>query len=350
MEERLEHREQLRKKIFRWVITIGIVLLVFLFFRAQRNNLFQLYNYLFKPRTELGHIQITDLSKTAKLKVLTMYKEIIVSQYRQERGFLFSQNEYQIHSIYPGRLDIGFDLTKCEDDWIVTDGDTVIVSLPPVEILNKDAWYIDETKKQTPIEDGSWNNADYNTMAQRANALMRRTCELEDCYKQAETQGFKVVANLFKSFGYQNLKINIKTRDNYKPYHIVDADAAKYANPYQFYTGTDGSSYIHFSNGANLHYKGNFTQEELLSFIDLFNQFTIDEPVRLWNIQKQGSSLSIGMTQEIPYGTTQTAILAQNVDQGRIIRIKNAAAMICPKERISISILDRNGETIRVFN
>ena len=350
MEERLEHREQLRKKIFRWVITIGIVLLVFLFFRAQRNNLFQLYNYLFKPRTELGHIQITDLSKTAKLKVLTIYKEIIVSQYRLERGLLFSQNEFQIHSIYPGRLDIGFNLTKCEDNWIVTEGDTVIVSLPPVEILNKDAWYIDETKKQTPIEDGSWSNADYNIMAQRANALMRRTCELEDCYKQAETQGFKVIANLFKSCGYQNLKINIKTRDNYKPYHIVDTNVAKYVNPYQFYTGTDGGNYIHFKNGANLHYKGNFTQEELLSFIDLFNQLTIDESVRLWNILKQGSSLSIGMTQEVPYGTTQATMLAQNVDQGRIIRIKNAAAMICPKERISISILDRNGETLRVFN
>ena len=277
-------------------------------------------------------------------------KEVIVSQYRQERGFLFSQNEYQIHSIYPGRIDIGFDLTKCEEDWIVTDGDTVIVSLPPVEILNKDAWYIDETKKQTPIEDGTWTTADYNTMAQRANALIKRTCELEDCYKQAETQGFKVVTNLLRSFGYKNLKINIKTRDNYKPYHIMDADAAKYVNSYQFYTGTNGNPYIHFSNGANLHYEGDFTQEELLSFIDLFNQFTIDEPIRLWNIQKRGSTLSIHMTQEVPSGTTPTTVLAQNVDQGRIIRIKNAAATICPNERISISILDRNGETLREFN
>lgn len=350
MEEKLEHREQQRKKIFRWVIAVGIVLLICLFFRAQRNNLFRLYNYLFKPRTEIGHIQITDLSKTAKLKVLSIYKEVIISQYRQERGFLFSQNEYQIHSIYPGRIDIGFDLTKCEDDWIVTDGDTVIVSLPPVEILNKDAWYIDETKKQTPIEDGTWTTADYNTMAQRANALIRRTCELDDCYKQAETQGFKVVTNLLKTFGYNNLKINIKTRDNYKPYHIVDADAAKFVNPYQFYIGTDGNRYIHFSNGANLHYKGNFTQEELLSFIDLFNQYTIEEPIRLWNIQKQGNALSIYMTQEMPYGTTPTTILTQNVDQGRIIQIKNAAAMICPKERISISIQDRNGDTLREFH
>lgn len=350
MEEKLEHREQQRKKIFRWVIAVAIVLMICLFFRAQRNNLFRLYNYLFKPRTELGHIQITDLSKTAKLKVLSIYKEVIISQYRQERGFLFSQNEYQIHSIYPGRIDLGFDLTKCDDDWIVTDGDTVIVSLPPVEILNKDAWYIDETKKQTPIEDGTWTTADYNTMAQRANALIRRTCELEDCYKQAETQGFKVVTNLLKTFGYKNLKINIKTRDNYKPYHIVDADAAKYVNSYQFYIGTNGNHYIHFNNGANLHYKGNFTQEELLSFIDLFNQFTIEEPIRLWNIQKQGGTLSIHMTQEVPYGTTPTTILAQNVDQGRIIMIKNAAAMICPKEQISISILDRNGETLREFH
>jgi len=350
MEEKLEHREQQRKKIFRWVITISIVLMICLFFRAQRNNLFRLYNYLFMPRTEFGHIQITDLSKTAKLKVLSIYKEVIISQYRQERGFLFSQNEYQIHSIYPGRLDIGFDLTKCEDNWIVTDGDTIIVSLPPVEILNKDAWYIDETKKQTPIEDGTWTTADYNMMAQRANALIRRTCELEDCYKQAEIQGFKVVSNLLKTFGYTNLKIDIKPRNNYKPYHIVDADAAKYVNPYQFYTGTNGDHYIHFSNGANLHYAGDFTQEELLSFIYLFNQFTIDEPIRLWNIQKQGSIISIHITQGIPYGAIPTTTLAQDVDQSKIIRIKNAASMICPKKQISISILDRNGETLREFH
>jgi len=351
MEEEYQEYRHKENKFIRWMVSAVIVLALLLFFRTQRDNISRLYDYLFKPRTEVGHIQLSDLSKTSKLKVLSLYKEVIVSQYRKERGLLFySQNESQIHSIYPGRVDIGFDLTKCDDNWLTFEGDTAVVTLPPVEILNKDGWYIDEAKKQTPIEEGTWTADDQNKLALRANALIKRTCELEDCYKQAETQGFKVISNLLRAFGYQNLKIFILTREQYKPYYIIDANTVKYHNSYQFYTDTNGSDYILFSNGAKLNYSGSLNDEELLAFIDMFNQYTIDQPTREWHITKEGNKLNIGITLAVSAGSTQASTAALQADQSRIIRIKNAAAMICPKAAITISLMDRGGKTLRDFN
>ena len=347
MENTQENKRSDGKRMLRWGIIGLAVIALLLFLRSQRQQISDFYDYLFKPQVEVGHIQLSDLSKTEKMKILSMYKEVVVSQYRQGLSFFYGQSTAEIHSIYPGRIDIGFDLSKCDENWISTEGDTVVVNLPPVEILNKDSWYIDEAKRQTPIEEGSWTAADYTKMARRANALIKRTCELEDCYKQAEAQGFKVVANLLRAFGYQNMRINIQTREQYKPFYIVDTNTAKYYNPYKFYTGLDGSTFIRFNNNAQLNYQGDFSDEELLGFIDLFNQYTIDQPVRRWNIQKQGSKLTIKIT-------TANLTLANTVlpgtEQSTIMRIRSGASTICPKTDITISLLDRGGKTIRDYN
>lgn len=347
MEREHENNRFDRKRILRWGIAALVVIAIFLFIRNQRQQISNLFDYLFKPRVEVGHIQLSDLSKTEKMKVLSMYKEVVVSQYRQGLSILYGQNTAEIHSIYPGRIDIGFDLAKCDENWISTEGDTVVVNLPPVEILNKDGWYIDETKRQTPIEEGNWTSADYTKMARRANALIKRTCELEDCYKQAETQGFKVVTNLLRAFGYQNMRINIQTREQYKPFFIVDTNTAKYYNPYKYYTGLDGSTYIRFNNNAQLNYKGDFNDEELLAFIDLFNQYTIDQPLRRWDINKQGSKLTIAITTA---NHTLANTILPGTEQSTIMRIRSGASMICPKTNITISLLDRSGKTLRDYN
>ena len=347
MADKRENNRNEKKRILRWGMAAAVIIALFLFLRSQRQQISDLFDYLFKPRMEVGHIQLSDLSKTEKMKVLSMYKEVVVSQYRQGLSLFYGQSTDEIHTIYPGRIDIGFDLTKCDEHWISTEGDTVVVNLPPVDILNKDSWYIDEAKRQTPIEEGNWTSADYTKMARRANALIKRTCELEDCYKRAEAQGFKVVANLLRAFGFQNMRINIQTREQYKPYYIEDKNTAKYQNPHKFYTGLDGSTFIRFNNNAQLKYQGDFNDEELLAFIDLFNQYTIDQPLRRWNINKQGSKLTIGITTA---NLTQANTILPGTEQSTLMRIKSGASMICPKTSITISLLDRGGKTIRDYN
>jgi len=337
-------------KVLLWIVAsiLTLIIVVGAIIGRTGSNIF---NYLFNERIEVGHIQISDLSKTEKLKVLTMYKEVIVSQYKQEHGRFFGTNDYQIHSIFPGRVDIGFDLSKCTDDWITIDGDTAIVSLPAVEILNKDNWLIDEAKKQTPIEDGKWSAADYDKMALRANALIKRNCELDNCYSIAEEQGFKVISNLLKTFGYSNVKINIQHRENYKPYYISSANHSRYDNAHEFWTDAEGKDFVKYENGAKLYYQGNFEGSELLSMVDLFNEYTIDHNSRRWDINRQQSFVSVSIHHEnIAQGSTAANAVVRNADNSQITQLKAIMASIfSPHTTITFSLLDKDGKLLKSY-
>lgn len=352
MSDRMEKKETTGKvtRVLLWIAACILTFIIVATALVSRTGT-SLYNYLFSERVEVGHIQISDLSKTEKLKVLTMYKEVIVSQYKQERGRLFGTNNYQIHSIYPGRVDIGFDLSKCEDNWITMEGDTAIVNLPAVEILNKDNWLIDETKKRTPIETGKWSSTDYDKMARRANAMIKRNCELDNCYVLAEEQGFKVVSNLLNALGYDNIKINIQHRESYKPYYTATASQSRYLNPHEFRTDADGKDYVSYENGAKLYYQGSFDDGELLSMAELFNEYSIDHNSRLWNIKKQGNFVSVGIQYDnVKQGSSAANAVVRNADNGQITRLKAIIATIfSPGTTITFSLTDKDGKLLRSY-
>jgi len=338
------------KKVLLW-IGASVLTIIIVAGAIISHTSASLFNYLFDERVEVGHIQISDISKTEKLKVLTMYKEVIVSQYKQEHGRFFGTNDYQIHSIYPGRVDLGFDLSKCDENWISMSGDTAIVSLPAVEILNKDKWLIDETKKQTPIEDGKWYAADYDKMAHRANALIIRNCELDNCYTLAEQQGFKVISNLLKTLGYENIKINIQRRDKYKPYYTINKSQGRYNNPHEFWTDPDGKDYVRYNNGARLYYSGNFEDGELLSVIDLFNEYTIDHNSQRWIINRQSSFVSVSIIfDHITKGSASANAEVRNADNGQLTSLKaNMATIFSPNTTIVFSLMDKDGKLIKSY-
>jgi hypothetical protein len=175
----------------------------------------------------------------------------------------------EIHVVYPGRIDLGFDLSKCQDDWLTVQGDSTLVHMPAVEILNKNSNLTGLA--DVKIEVGKWQVADMNLLHDRANAQMLRSCEAEDCYRRAEELGAKALTELLSSFGYQNITVSIDHRASYGSYSFNGSD-----NAFQYWAeGT--ARYLKFRDGSRLIYDG-LGEYELLAFADLFRRYLQTAP------------------------------------------------------------------------
>jgi hypothetical protein len=220
----------------------------------------------------VGRINITDISPTRKLKVLSWYKEVMVSQTRQDAG-IFGYDEEQICAICPARLDLGFDLSECDSVWYVERNDSVWVTLPPVTILNRDRWLVSDAERRIPIEQGKWSAAEKKDLSTRANALMLFKCEKNDCWSKAEEQGRRTVTDILSSLGKKNISVRILPRRR-SPRVTLPASLseAQRANPYRFFTLSDGTACLRYQNGSHLYYKG-LSYAELFAVAELYYTF-----------------------------------------------------------------------------
>ena len=251
-----------------WVyIVFSVVLLAAILWGVNRvTGVFNGATAIFRSRTAISAVTLKDIAPTMQLRTLTLQKELLVSQYRQNPWY---QGDDEIHVVYPGRIDLGFDLHRCGDDWLQVVGDTTFVHLPPVEILNAKSNYtgIADVK----IEVGTWTGDDMNRLHDRANAMMLRSCEADDCYRRAEKLGAETLIELLTSFGYRNITVDVDHRDRYGSYTFGGDDRA-----FQYWTeGT--SRYLKFRDGSRLVYDG-LGEYELLAFADLFRSYLDSTP------------------------------------------------------------------------
>ena len=249
------------KKLWAYIV-VSVLLLVAILWGVNRvTGVFNDVTAVFRSQNSIGAVSLTDISPTMQLRTLSIQKELLVSQYRANPWYI---GDDEIHVVYPGRIDLGFDLSKCREDWLQVEGDTTIVYMPPVEILNANSNYTGLA--DVKIEVGKWQAADMNLLHDRANAQMLRSCEAEDCYRRAEELGAKVLTELLTSFGYQNITVSIDRRDSYGSYTYDGDDRA-----FQYWSeGT--SRYLKFSDNSRLLYDG-LGEYELLAFADLFRSY-----------------------------------------------------------------------------
>ena len=292
---------------------------------------------------------LSELAKTEKMTVLSLYKEVIVSQYKEVPGLLYGTKLQQIHSVYPGRLDVGFDLTKCTDDWLLMREDTAYVKLPAVEILNQGGWYLDETAHQTPIEEGTWTNEDYVRLAHRANALLKRTSELENCYQMTEDNGKRVVRNLLQAMGIRFVKVEVEPRDSYRPFTIDFDGVGRKGKHYDFYVDASGKNrYVKFTDGSILSYQGDIEDEALYSVIDMFSYFTQGRSSRQWKLSKQGQRLQIDMVNlTLTKGTQAANAFVRSRRKADVERLSAALVQLFGEGlQLTITEVDRRGQQL----
>lgn len=115
--------------------------------------------------------------------------------------------------IYYGTLRLGIDLRQTEKDWITTKGDSIIVKLPPVKLLDEN--FIDEGRTRAFIESGKWTETDRAAMTRKAYQLMIGQCLTPQNIASAERNANIQMENLLRSMGFQHIRIiNTHTSKN----------------------------------------------------------------------------------------------------------------------------------------
>lgn len=102
------------------------------------------------------------------------------------RKGIFSDDE--LVRIYYGTLRLGIDFSTCTDDWIHQEGDSIVVTLPKVQLLDNN--FIDEARTNSFFESGKWSNQDRKDMYDRARQRMLKRCLTKENTEKA-TQNAK---------------------------------------------------------------------------------------------------------------------------------------------------------------
>ncbi len=226
-------------------------------------------------------ITINDLSKTEQLKVVSFHKEVLVGQHRLRKG-VFKDSEDKIYVVYPATINVGFDLSKCNNQSIRRIGeDSVMVTLPPVEVLNKDGLAVDEADKHTAIENGQWGAKDMNMLRKRAEAIMLRNCEADSCYAMAEQLGAKMVMAMVKNLGYENVQVEVLPRQNYGL--ALPGKGVRGVSSCRFYE-SEGERFLMTNSSSKAkvskmyYHNGELTYPQLLAMGDFFAQYSKSHP------------------------------------------------------------------------
>ncbi|MBF0961941.1 MAG: DUF4230 domain-containing protein, partial [Alloprevotella tannerae] len=92
----------------------------------------------------------------------------------------------QLAKIYTGTVRIGIDMKKAPDDWFTAKGDTAVLHLPAVGLLDNN--FIDEAQTKAFYEKGTWRPEDKNKLYAIAHRKMLARCLTIDNLRAARQQ------------------------------------------------------------------------------------------------------------------------------------------------------------------
>ena len=145
----------------------------------------------------LSPTMVESIKNTGQWEFLSINDEEMVDTI--SKGF-FGNDE--LSRIYYGTLRFGID-TK--DANISMEEDTVMVTLPKIKLLDND--FIDEARTKSFFETGSWNNNDREKLYKKAYKAMKARCLTKENTDMAEKNAILQMKNLFKSFGFEFVKV-----------------------------------------------------------------------------------------------------------------------------------------------
>ena len=110
--------------------------------------------------------------------------------------------------IYYGTLRLGVNLKQVEPGWIVARGDTIDITLPQIDLLDRD--FIDEARTRSFYESGTWSPKDRESMLQRAYHKMLQRGMTSQNLQIAKQNGDAQVRQVLQSMGFKQVKIQYK--------------------------------------------------------------------------------------------------------------------------------------------
>ena len=177
-------------------VTVGTLAIITIGFLVWLNadNKSGIYE---EKNIRLSPTMVESIKKIGQWEFLSINDEEMVDTI--SKGF-FGNDE--LSRIYYGTLRFGID-TK--DANISMEEDTVMVTLPKIKLLDND--FIDEARTKSFFETGSWNNNDREKLYKKAYKAMKARCLTKENTDMAEKNAILQMKNLFKSFGFEFVKV-----------------------------------------------------------------------------------------------------------------------------------------------
>ena len=144
--------------------------------------------------------RITSIKAIGEWEFLSIADEELVDTVRKG---LFSDDH--LSRIYYGTIRLGVNLHQVEPGWVTTSGDSLLVTLPAIGLLDRD--FIDEARTKSFFESGKWSHQDREALYRRAYQLMLKHALTPDNLRQARQNGEAQMQRLFWAMGYDRVSI-----------------------------------------------------------------------------------------------------------------------------------------------
>lgn len=199
--------EKQKKHIVIAVIVLGILLGVLglgyaayhLYHRVTGNSI----GLVTDDQIDVTPQQIRSIRDIGEWEFLSISDEQMVDTLR--RGILFDD---QLVRIYYGTLRLGIDMQQLRDDAFTTNGDTLLMMLPPVKLL--DDHFIDEARTRSFISKGNWDPGIREALYYKAQQQMIDQCMTPQNIQQARENAEEQVSNMLRSMGFKQVKITFE--------------------------------------------------------------------------------------------------------------------------------------------
>ena len=183
------------------IIVVGLLIAVIMWVKSITKG-----NYVtFGADTaiDVTPTQIQSIKDIGEWEFLSVSAEELVDTVR--KGF-FTNDE--LVRIYYGTLRLGVNMHQVEPGWLTAKGDSVIMKLPKIGLLDKD--FIDEARTKSFYESGSWKPTDRDALYKKAYRQMLNHCLTKENLQAAEVNADQQLRNMMQSMGYKNIKIVFK--------------------------------------------------------------------------------------------------------------------------------------------
>ena len=157
-----------------------------------------------EERTHQYHpIRVQDIREIGQWEFLSVADEELVDTLHEHWW-----RDKELIRIYRGTLRLGIDLGKAKEQWIHLQGDTAIVELPGIELLDDD--FIDEANSEAFFETGSWDQDAREALYQKAKRQMYERCYTRENILQAEENAKEQLAQFVKAMGFEHAVVKLE--------------------------------------------------------------------------------------------------------------------------------------------
>ena len=185
------------------VLAIGIILLVcivgWIYWDIRDGHI----EFGADQQIDITPEQIKSIKEIGEWEFLSISDEELVDTIRLG---IFSND--RLARIYYGTLRLGVNLKQVEPGWIVARGDTIDITLPQIDLLDRD--FIDEARTRSFYESGTWSPKDRESMLQRAYHKMLQRGMTSQNLQIAKQNGDAQVRQVLQSMGFKQVKIQYK--------------------------------------------------------------------------------------------------------------------------------------------